>query len=202
MLTAFWILTKDIYSNGFSSEQSWRSIYIHPVSKCQWDLCRRKKNFGGQFMLSPMKHTSCQEDTNCWEQSMVQCKRVNIGPADRELPGGCLVIQQRCVPLRFVRVRILPLSTSRDNWSFKRRILNNKKCTQVEVKEEHKREMIHCHNWSRRITHSYARSFVVLCHCANESPFVYTLGVVPYQYREETETVCSRDYTSNFSENF
>lgn len=123
----------------------------------------------------------------------------------RELPDkpeGFLMTWQSCVPLCFVQVRIFPLSTSRDNRSFKMRILNNKKCTQIEGKEEHKREMIHCHNWSRRITYSCARSSVVLGHCANESPFVYTLGVAPYQYREETETICSRDYTSNFSENF
>lgn len=30
-------------------------------------------------MLSLMKHTLCQEDTNCWEESMAQCKAVKIG---------------------------------------------------------------------------------------------------------------------------
>lgn len=73
---------------------------------------------------------------------MVQYKTVNRGTNNkRTKQGDFLMTQQSGVPLCFVGLRILPLSTSRDNRSFKMGILNNKKCAEVEGKEEQKREV-------------------------------------------------------------
>jgi len=69
---------------------------------------------------------------------MVQCKTVNRGTDNQK--EGCLITQGSCVPLCFLQARIIPPSTSRDNCSFSKRLLNNKKCIQVEVKGRVKEE--------------------------------------------------------------